>query len=335
MNKIDLSICVPTFNRVELLKICLASIFPALKENPSVELIVIDNCSTDGTADYLAGLGNISRFKHISNDSNIGPGRNMFKTVEQAQGEFCWIIGNDDLIKKESIPRLLSLIKTNPDIDFYYSNIEHIDSSIFMSLKDVTSVEGIPPQSCSNYVSLRHDVVNINWEKLLDPKINDTFFGATQVSVFRKKYWDENIYTVKFDELYSDLDNTYPHSKIFAKAFINKRAYYICEPQLIVIDGYREWWDLQPMIVAIRMNQLLDWYKDCGVDKKIVSKCRVRLLKNCVPVIKMILNNPGKFRNKFFSFRYFLLHYGYKPAFVIEFFKIGIFNKGYRYRTCM
>ncbi|WP_338371890.1 glycosyltransferase, partial [Enterococcus faecium] len=45
---------VVTFNRLEKLKTVLASI--AAQTHPVETLFVIDNASTDGTAEYLAGL---------------------------------------------------------------------------------------------------------------------------------------------------------------------------------------------------------------------------------------------------------------------------------------
>lgn len=55
----DLSIVIPTKNRVDDLTRCLSSLLNQLDEND--ELIVIDNGSTDGTKEYLANLKSACR----------------------------------------------------------------------------------------------------------------------------------------------------------------------------------------------------------------------------------------------------------------------------------
>ena len=63
----DLSIVIPVFNQLHFTKICLESLHDTI--NKECEIIVIDNGSSDGTADYLSGLSNI---KVIANNENLG-----------------------------------------------------------------------------------------------------------------------------------------------------------------------------------------------------------------------------------------------------------------------
>lgn len=57
MNEIAVSIIVPTYNRSELLSCCLQSILKAnFPENFKLELIVVDNNSTDRTSDVVRGF---------------------------------------------------------------------------------------------------------------------------------------------------------------------------------------------------------------------------------------------------------------------------------------
>ena len=54
MSNVILSICIPTFNNIESLKMCLDYVFQARREfDEMVEVIVSDNCSEDGTFLYL------------------------------------------------------------------------------------------------------------------------------------------------------------------------------------------------------------------------------------------------------------------------------------------
>ena len=58
MNQPEISILIATHNRLDLTRRCLASLAASLKEGPTYEVIVVDDCSTDGTPEFLDTLGN-------------------------------------------------------------------------------------------------------------------------------------------------------------------------------------------------------------------------------------------------------------------------------------
>lgn len=90
-----LSICIPTFNR----KRELSALFSQLADQVArlegkVELIVIDNCSSEPVSSYLPASGG----KIIRNGCNIGSVGNILRAVEVASGQFVWLVGDDDQI---------------------------------------------------------------------------------------------------------------------------------------------------------------------------------------------------------------------------------------------
>src|ERR1700704_1264039 len=78
------SILIPVYNRCELTRACLESVFAFADPSLSTEIIVIDNCSSDGTADYLRSLGD--RIRVIHNTTRKNYGRNMNEAAEAARG---------------------------------------------------------------------------------------------------------------------------------------------------------------------------------------------------------------------------------------------------------
>ena len=93
------SICILTYNRLDLFKKCINSLLKTLKDI-NYELIIFDNNSDDGTKEFLKDLqNNISpedkpdKLKIIYNKKNIGTA-GKGKIVEMAKGDF--IIGLDD-----------------------------------------------------------------------------------------------------------------------------------------------------------------------------------------------------------------------------------------------
>ena len=66
------SVIIPCWNQLEFTRKCLAALFR--QTGPNWELIVINNGSTDGTADYLAGVQDVSPMPMtlIANGTNRG-----------------------------------------------------------------------------------------------------------------------------------------------------------------------------------------------------------------------------------------------------------------------
>lgn len=117
-NGVLLSICIPTFNRLPYLKQIIGELLPQIKTvcDGRVELLVSDNCSTDGTSEYLAGL-HVSVLRFWTNDVNIGGDRNFLRCIREARGEYVWLMGDDDLISADGVAHVISsLQEKSPDL---------------------------------------------------------------------------------------------------------------------------------------------------------------------------------------------------------------------------
>ena len=116
-----LSICIPTYNRVNFLKDLLPGlmreIISADQGNPEdVELLISDNASTDLTQDYIQSL-NSKWVQYHRNEENIGAGRNYFKCIQRATGDYVWLFGDDELIIQGGIRKLLQVLRyEKPDL---------------------------------------------------------------------------------------------------------------------------------------------------------------------------------------------------------------------------
>jgi len=99
--KPKVSIIIPTYNRAEVLRECLAAL--ALQDFPfgSFEIIVIDDGSTDNTAEVVQQA--TSRFEtHYIFQKNSGPAAARNCGVRHAEGDLILII-NDDAIAPSSL----------------------------------------------------------------------------------------------------------------------------------------------------------------------------------------------------------------------------------------
>lgn len=112
-----LSICIPSRNRAPLLRHLLKSLHQQIAVTPSLEedvaVYVSDNASEDATPAVCDAYGKIiTRFFHTRNATNIGGDANIMYVRTLAKGEYVWVLGDDELICKDSIARLLNLLRT-------------------------------------------------------------------------------------------------------------------------------------------------------------------------------------------------------------------------------
>ena len=114
------SILIPTYNRKNKVEIAINSALSQTYEN--IEIIVSDNCSSDGTIDYIKGLyKNVKKVKIFENPVNSGPVNNWINCVENSSGEFSKLLFSDDTISANYIEKTIQILKSDKDIGFVYT----------------------------------------------------------------------------------------------------------------------------------------------------------------------------------------------------------------------
>ncbi len=322
-----ISICIPTYNRAKYLTNCLDSIIHNKTFlNQNIEVCVSDNCSQDETKDVVAEAKKKIDINYNRNKNNLGIPKNFIKVVDMAKGEFIWLIGDDDLLMPDALYSLNTLIDNNKGIDFFYVNSYHLSSEYVFSYDQPFNIKDLPEkmEKFSNWSGSGP----MPFLDLVNPKISFDFLGGMFLSVFRRKNWCEHITALDNDALndsrtFSHFDNTFPHVKIFSKAFSNSMAYYNKTPLNICLYGAREWEPMYNFIKSVRLIEALDNYRENGLSLLKYIYCKNFALRSFIPnLIYMYLNketsgykfvNPVKliarncvYPNFYFSIIYFM-----------------------------
>lgn len=101
------SVIIVSFNGLDWLKICLPSVLQS--EYPNVEIIVIDNASTDGSGIYLQNeWKNLAKIIHL--DKNIGFASGSNLGFENATGDVIALLNNDTEVDKYWLSEALSCL---------------------------------------------------------------------------------------------------------------------------------------------------------------------------------------------------------------------------------
>jgi glycosyltransferase involved in cell wall biosynthesis len=267
MHKI--SICIPTFNRCNLLANCLNSIILNTNyQKENIQVCVSDNCSTDNTDAVVRHAQKELDIVYSKNETNIGLARNFLKVVGMADGEYVWIIGDDDLLIPNALEKLLPILYKNHIVDFFYINSFNLTTEDIFNYPQPFHTKNLP--SNMNKFSSYQCEMKIDFLDLIDPKISFDFLGGMFLSVFKREKWMDNIdaldsIAINDDKIFSHFDNTFPHVKIFAQAFCNSKAYFYSTPLSVSLSGAREWAPMYPFIRSVRLIEALDEYRRHGL----------------------------------------------------------------------
>ena len=100
-----ISILIPTYNRSELLeKRALKSVFAQIYKD--YEVIVIDDCSTDNTAEIIKKYP----ITYFRNNKNLGKAGSLNKGIDLAKGEYIVFLDDDNELFPEFLERTINKI---------------------------------------------------------------------------------------------------------------------------------------------------------------------------------------------------------------------------------
>ena len=122
------SICIPTFNRPELLTDCLDSCVAQTHGN--LEILVGDDSHDDCTRTLIqTRYAHDARILYRKNEPSLGQARNVASLFERATGDKILLIHDDDYLVLDGVEAMLDLWRTHPHLDAAFGNQYTIDSA--------------------------------------------------------------------------------------------------------------------------------------------------------------------------------------------------------------
>lgn len=134
--KISVSVVIVQFNNPHLTEQCLRSL-SRLKGIP-LEIIVVDNNSTDPNARTLGRKFGTIRF--IQNDHNDGFGAANNKGASFARGDFLLFLNNDTLAHGNFVSPVVELFEGHPEIGIIGPKLTNSDHTLQLSCGDLPSI---------------------------------------------------------------------------------------------------------------------------------------------------------------------------------------------------
>lgn len=102
---------IVTYNRLEMLKKCLDAVLSQTYK--SLDIVVVDNASTDGTDKYIKGLDN-KRIIYINTGKNSGGAGGFYRGIKEAYikgAKWIWIMDDDVIPQANALEELMNALK--------------------------------------------------------------------------------------------------------------------------------------------------------------------------------------------------------------------------------
>jgi Glycosyl transferase family 2 len=114
----DVSICVPAYNAARWI---VRAVESALSQTyRSLEVVVVDDASTDGTVERVRELDD-PRIRLYSNSRNLGHSGNWNRSLSLARGRLIKFLCADDVLYPDCLESMVALFTTHPSIGLVFS----------------------------------------------------------------------------------------------------------------------------------------------------------------------------------------------------------------------
>jgi len=124
-----LSICIATYNRAAFVAETLHSILQQLV--PEVELIVVDGASPDNTREIVMRIAaRHPALRYHREEVNSGVDGDYDKAVGYSEGEYCWLMTDDDVLLPGAVDRVLAALEERPELVVVNAEVRNKDLTV-------------------------------------------------------------------------------------------------------------------------------------------------------------------------------------------------------------
>ncbi len=137
-----LSLMIPTFNRAPFLAELLEALLPQFARVAAdvAELVVSDNASDDNTREIVQSFhARGLPCSYVRQPENIGADGNFLSCLRSARGQYCWVLGDDDLPLPGAVDGLLSLLAQGEQTGSY--DMVYLSSIAFSGTLNLDAVQ--------------------------------------------------------------------------------------------------------------------------------------------------------------------------------------------------
>lgn len=125
MSKPLCSVVIPAYNAAAFLPAAIASVEAQAVE--PVEVLLLDDGSTDGTAEWLATAQRTRPWLRVFQGGGLGPARARNLLIEKAQSDLVGFLDADDQWLDGKLERDIAFHHAHPEVAFTFTDYRHLD----------------------------------------------------------------------------------------------------------------------------------------------------------------------------------------------------------------
>ena len=166
--KFDVSIIIVNWNTREIIRNCLKSIYAEARKVKH-EVIVVDNGSTDGSAEMIKA--EFSQVQLIENDENRGFAAANNQGMARGQGRYVLLLNSDTIILEGAVAKAVAFADKHPEAGVVGCRVLNPDRTLQLT--------------CFRFPSILNDILASLYLNKLFP--GNKFFGR-----YRMSWWQRN-----------------------------------------------------------------------------------------------------------------------------------------------
>ena len=197
--KVDISIVIVTMNHLSKLTNLMPTIAKLKDDNFSFEVIIVDNCSSDGTVDFIQANYPEVTLKVNSKINGFAYNNNLGASI--SSGDYIFICNPDIILLDKSVEKMFYFAKHNPQAGILCPQLLNSDLTYQQSIRNFHSLKimfyrllSMGDDSTENKIVKEYLLVNFN------KKVTQTVDWAIGAAMFMKRqvYSELNGFDEKF-----------------------------------------------------------------------------------------------------------------------------------------
>lgn len=122
------SVMIPAYNCIQYLPTTIASVLHEDQGSEQMEIIVVDDCSTDGNVEQLVADMGKGRIGYFRQPVNVGSVRNFEKALNLSTGHFIHLLHGDDAVKPGFYKAIKEQFDLYPEAGMVFTQNFYINS---------------------------------------------------------------------------------------------------------------------------------------------------------------------------------------------------------------
>ncbi|MCK7630234.1 glycosyl transferase [Shewanella algae] len=118
------TIITPSYNSKKYIKATIDSVY--MQSYSNFEMIIVDDSSSDGSADYISDILPDNRFRLIQLKENVGAAEARNVALKESKGRYIAFLDSDDTWYPQKLEKQLAFMKAK-DVAFSFTSYEVVD----------------------------------------------------------------------------------------------------------------------------------------------------------------------------------------------------------------